>query len=145
MPDREIPRGYILGFDFGLRRIGVAVGQAQTRTATPIATVAHKDQPDWHALALLVSEWKPSQFVVGLPLSEDGEATEMSKRARNFGNRLSDRFQTPVAFADERLTSRQAEESFAMARAKGGARRSEAGKLDAVAARIILENWLQSD
>ena len=68
MPEAVTPEGTLLGFDFGLRRIGVAVGQTATRTAGPLVTVSHSDQPDWQAISALVNEWKPAGLVVGLPL-----------------------------------------------------------------------------
>ena len=143
MPDNhERPRGYILGFDFGKRRIGVAVGQALTGTATPLEIVAHGDQPDWAAITRLVGEWKPVGFVIGLPLSLEGEETPTSDLARNFGRQLSERFGIESHYQDERLTSVDAGRQFAEARAAGGARRKDSARLDAVAAKIILENWL---
>ncbi len=73
MPDPAPPRGYVLSFDFGFRRIGVAVGQSATRTASVLETVAHRDQPDWEAIDRLVREWQPTLIVVGLPLDTDHE------------------------------------------------------------------------
>lgn len=139
------PAGTWLAFDFGLRRIGVAVGQTTTRTATPEAIIHHGDrEPDWPALERLVSEWRPVGFVVGLPLGPAGEATPMSKRAKAFGEQLATTFERPVAWSDERLTSQAAERRFAERRAAGTARRKDSARLDAMAAAIILENWLQS-
>ena len=144
MPEPAPPRGYILGFDFGLRRIGVAVGQTATHTASSLETVSHGREPDWTAIARLVKEWKPTTLLVGLPLGPDGEETDMSKAARRFGAALQKRFSLDVAYADERLSSRAAEDRFAELRASGGLRRKDANQLDAMAAQIILENWLQS-
>lgn len=144
MPDREKSSGYILGFDFGLRRIGVAVGQTHTRTATALQTINHSARPDWTAIDRLVEEWRPSTLIVGLPLAEDGSETEMSAKAREFGNSLGKRFSIEVNYFDERLSSHAAEQAFADARAGGTARRKDASRLDAMAARIILENWLQT-
>ena len=149
MPDKAAPEspfreGTLLGFDFGLRRIGVAVGQTATRTASPLATIRHGEQPDWQAIASLVGEWKPGVLIVGLPLDGEGLETEMSRSARKFGKELERRFARTVFYSDERLTSRAAEAQFAELRSRGEARRKDAGKLDAVAAKIILENWLQS-
>lgn len=145
MPDRrERPRGHLLGFDFGKRRIGVAVGQAQTGTATALGTVANGASPDWPEITRLVEEWRPSRFIVGLPLSEDGGDTPMSGLARKFGSRLADRFGIAVEYVDERLTSKDAAGRFAELRAAGGARRKDAARIDAAAAKVILENWLQS-
>ncbi|MGK2924032.1 MAG: Holliday junction resolvase RuvX [Lysobacterales bacterium] len=139
-----LPRGYVLAFDFGLRRIGVAVGQATTCTAGGLQTVANGKDPDWAAIDRLVGDWRPQQFVVGLPLGPEAEETDMSKAARRFGCALLERYGLPVDYADERLTSRAAGSRFAELRAGGSLRRKHAGQLDAISAQIILENWLQS-
>ena len=144
MPEGTLPRGYILAFDFGLRRIGVAVGQATTRTASNLETVQNGREPDWVAVDRLVREWRPELLLVGLPLDPEGDETEMSKAARGFGVQLENRYSLPVNFADERLTSRAAESRFAELRASGALRRKNADQLDAISAQIILENWLQS-
>jgi len=144
MPDSALPRGYILSFDFGKRRIGIAVGQSATRTATSLETVSHRQAPDWATIDHLVKEWQPALFVVGLPLDLASEETEMSRAARRFGQTLSERYGRSCVFADERLSSRAAEGRFREMRASGGLRRKDADKLDAMAAQIILENWLQS-
>lgn len=145
MPSAEnLPRGYILAFDFGLRRIGVAVGQATTRTASSLRTVANGRAPDWAAIDRLVGDWHPQQLLVGLPLDAAGGETDMSQAARRFGDALHARFDLPVDYADERLTSRAAEGRFAELRAGGGLRRKHADQLDAISAQIILENWIQS-
>ena len=143
--ERAWPVGTWLAFDFGLRRIGVAVGQTTTRTANPLAIVRHGEtQPDWEHIRGLVDEWRPAGFVVGLPLGPEGEDTPMSKRAKAFGEALEAQFGRPVAWCDERFTSQAAEQRFADRRAAGAARRKDAALLDAMAAAIFLENWLQS-
>ncbi len=144
MPESAFSRGYILAFDFGLRRIGVAVGQFTTRTANSLETVSHAKEPDWTAIDRLLREWKPTGLIVGLPLGPEGDETEMSRAARNFGTQLNNRFGLTVSYADERLSSRAAESHFAELRAQGSLRRKHSRKLDAMAAKIILENWLQS-
>jgi putative Holliday junction resolvase len=139
------PEGTWLGFDFGLRRIGVASGQTATGTAGPLDVVAHGNRaPDWPHLQRLLKEWRPVGVVVGLPLGKDGEETPMSRRARAFGKQLALESRAVLAFCDERLSSHAAGEQFAAQRAGGSARRKDAAKLDAKAAAIILENWLQS-
>jgi putative Holliday junction resolvase len=144
MPDENArPTGTIIAFDFGHRRIGVAVGQTLTGTATPLTVVPFTNQPDWQAIAGIISEWKPAAMVVGLPFAEDGGETDMSKGARRFGRQLEGRFAIPVVFEDERLTSFGAEERFVEARARGEMRRKDAAFKDAIAAQIILENWLR--
>ena len=144
MPEEKTAEGTLLGFDFGLRRIGVAVGQTATNTASALTIVHHSEQPDWQAIESLIREWKPSGLVVGLPLDGEGHETEMSRATRKFGTELAHRFEKPVYFIDERLTSVMAGSQFAEARSEGRARRKDARKLDARAAKIILENWLQS-
>ena len=93
---------------------------------------------------MILKEWKPAAIVVGLPLAEDGGETDMSKGARRFGRQLHGRFGIPVLYEDERLTSFGAEERFVDARARGEMRRKDAAFKDAIAAQIILENWLQN-
>ena len=144
MPESAIPRGYILAFDFGLRRIGVAVGQATTFTASALQTVSHGQKPDWAAIDRLVKEWQPELLLVGLPLGVEGDETDMSRAARAFGKALHKRYALAIDFADERLSSRAAEGRFAEQRAAGKLRRKDSGQVDAMAAQIILENWLQS-
>lgn len=145
MPESTFSRGPILAFDFGLRRIGIAVGQFTTMTAGSLETVSNGKEPDWVAIDRLVNEWKPAQLLVGLPLGAEGDETEMSRTARKFGNQLLNRYSLQVNYADERLSSRAAESRFAELRAQGSLRRKHAQKLDAMAAQIILENWLQSN
>ena len=144
MPEAAPVSGYILSFDFGLRRIGVAVGQTLTGTASALQTVSHGRKPDWAAIDSLVKEWSPSLLLVGLPLGADGEETDMSKAARSFGGALENRYAKPVDYIDVRLTSRLAEERFAELRASGSLRRKDSDQIDAIAAQIICENWLQT-
>ena len=146
MPDekKSRPEGTLLAFDFGHRRIGVAVGQTLTGSANALAVVPVANKPDWQTISGIINEWKPVAIVVGLPLAADGGETEMSKDARRFGRQLEGRYGIPVLHEDERLTSFSAEQRFVDARALGGMRRKDAALKDAVAAQIILENWLQT-
>ena len=144
MHDSASSRGTVLGFDFGFRRIGVAVGQTTTCTASEVETIAHHKTPDWLAIDRLVEEWKPGLLLVGLPLGKEGEETDMSRAARRFGNALHERFDIKCAYADERLSSMAAHDQFRQGRASGNLRRKDIDRLDAMAAQIILENWLQS-
>lgn len=132
-----------LGFDFGLRRIGVAVGQRITATAQPVQTLpAHDGAPDWAAVRALMNTWQPAALIVGLPLQLDGSEQAISQRARAFGAALAKRCHLPVHYVDERFSSREAESRFVEQRKAGTKRRRDAAALDAVAAAIILENWL---
>jgi len=145
MPDDNTkPSGTIIAFDFGLRRIGVAVGQTLTGSANALAVVPFSNQPDWQTITGIINEWKPVALVVGLPLAADGGETDMSKGARRFGRQLEGRLGASVFYEDERLTSFSAEQRFVDARARGGMRRKDAAMKDAIAAQIILENWLQT-
>ena len=133
----------VLGFDVGSKLIGVAVGNRVTASARAVATIAmREDAPDWAALDALRSEWLPDSFVVGLPLTLDGEEQAASKRARRFAERLRERYRMPVALVDERHSSLEAAERFAQARAAGLKRRRDPAQLDAEAAAVILERWL---
>ena len=133
-----------LGFDYGERRIGVAVGQSVTGTASPLSTVGVRGgEPDWTSLDGLVAAWKPDGLVVGEPLHMDGRPQPMTRRARRFGHALRGRFGLPVHLADERLTTVEARAELAERgafRGSGARRRHEVDH--PVAARIILESWL---
>jgi len=130
--------GVVLGFDYGSKRIGIAVGQTLTGSARPLTIVKARDgKPDWDAISRLIAEWQPVALVVGLPVHMDGTEHERTARARRFGNQLAGRYNLPVHRVDERLTSYQAELEL-RARGKGG----EA--LDAVAAQLILQSWLDT-
>lgn len=134
----------VLGFDVGSKLIGVAVGNRVTASARAIATISMRnDAPDWAALDTLRGEWLPDTLVVGLPLTLEGEEQAASQRARRFAERLHDRYRLPVTFVDERHSSREAAQRFADARAAGLKRRSDAAQIDAEAAAVILERWLQ--
>jgi len=124
--------GVVIGFDFGLKRIGVAIGQTITQTATPEAIVNSKDgKPDWTHISQLFEHWKPVAIVVGLPMRLDGSEQALTQPARKFGQRLSGRYQRPVFYIEEQLSSIEAE-----------SRQLKSTHIDDHAAQIILENWL---
>lgn len=132
----------VLGFDFGTSRIGVAMGQALTGTATPLDPIAARDGiPDWNVLATLITEWQPDALVVGLPLNMDGSISDMARRARKFANRIQDRFQLPCYLIDERLTTAEAKRLHLAA---GGSTDFKRESVDGIAARLLLEDWFQS-
>jgi putative Holliday junction resolvase len=127
----------LLGFDFGTHKIGVAVGQTLTGTATPLTTlsaVSHK--PDWAGIERLIREWQPDALVVGLPMEMTDREADNAPRAKKFARQLEGRFHLPVYMADERLTSREAWEQL------GPAAHKDVTRVDAVAAKLILETWL---
>ena len=134
-----------LGFDFGLKRIGTATGNRVTKTCQALTTVkSSQGAPDWVAVDRLVNEWKPSELVVGLPVSMAGEETEMSRLCRNFGASLADRYALPVTYTDERLSSNAADSLLSAATPIGKKTRySHAGARDNLAAQLILETFFE--
>jgi len=135
-----------LGFDFGRRRIGVAVGSHLGGAARPVETVVCRgDKPDWARLEALVTEWKPERLVVGLPYNMDGSESELSRAARRFAGRLQARCRIRVELVDERLSSREAEQRLKVQRRSGIRRRKlEAADVDQEAAALILQSWLDN-
>ena len=98
-----------MAFDFGLRKIGIAVGQPITGTATPITVITATDGiPDWRIIEQLIDEWQPVLLVIGLPLNMDDSESTMSRLARKFGRKLNGRFNIAIEMMDERLTSFEA-------------------------------------
>ena len=86
----------VMGFDFGTQRIGVAVGQRITSTATPVSILKAKNGvPNWEEIKKLINEWQPSLFVIGFPMNMDGTESEMSRLSQKFGRKLSGRFNLP--------------------------------------------------
>ncbi len=109
MPERTpafVAQGTLLAFDFGTRRIGVAVGNTMLRSARPLATIdEEKTDARFARIAALLAEWQPAALVVGLPCNDDGTPHELTALARRFANRLKGRFNLPVVLVDERYTS----------------------------------------
>lgn len=129
----------VLGFDFGTTRMGVAIGQSITGSATPLAPLKAKEGiPNWGEITKLVDEWLPDAFVVGLPLDMDGSENEMCQRARKFAKRLHGRFNRPYHMMDERLSSYEAKGQVI---ARGGNRNFKENSVDGLAAQMILETW----
>ncbi len=132
--------GYIIGFDYGLKNIGVSIGQTITRTASEHPSLKARDGiPDWQALEKLITQWQPDCAVVGLPLNMDGTESEFCARVKKFANRLHGRFGITVQFMDERLSTQEAKQEAAERGHKGDYGQNP---IDAIAARLILESWL---
>ncbi len=128
----------LLGFDYGTKHIGVAVGQQITHTATALETLSLRhNKPDWEAISRLVAEWQPAALVIGLPLSRDGSENAVSRAARRFGHQLHERYRLPVHTIDEHLSSHAAEQLAG----KAPGRRVR-GAIDKLAAQVILQTWL---
>jgi putative Holliday junction resolvase len=122
--------GYVLAFDFGLRNIGVAVGQPVTGTASPLITLRARDgSPDWAEVEQLVADWRPTILLVGLPLNMDDTESEMSELARSFATKLAKRCDLAIEMVDERLTTRAAAQV-------------DPARAHEVAAVLIAQTWL---
>jgi len=129
----------LLGFDFGKQRIGVAVGQQVTGTATALCTLQSRDgRPDWDTISDLINEWQPDTLVVGLPLHANGEESETSLAARKFARQLEGRYRLPVHTMNEYLSSQAARD---LQQQNG---QTDKTGIDAIAAQIILQNWLET-
>jgi putative Holliday junction resolvase len=134
----------VLGFDVGSRRIGVAVGSALGGARAVAVVDVHAAGPDWNVLDRLLREWRPGGLVVGDPLTLEGEDQPARKRARAFGHALRQRYSLPLVMVDERSSSVEAAHRFARDRAAGNRRRKDAAQLDALAAAVIIERWLDN-
>ncbi len=118
----------ILAFDFGEKRIGVAVGNTITKTAEALKIIQEKNQDEkFKAIDALIQEWQPQLLVVGLPIHPDGAEHEMTLKAKRFGNQLHGRFQKEVVWVDERYTSVSVQDGN-----------------DALAAQLILQQYLDT-
>lgn len=124
----------VLGFDFGMKYIGVATGQEVTKTATPLKSLKAKDGiPNWDEIQKLISEWSPRTLLVGNPLNMDDSSQDITFRAKKFANRLRHKFKLPVHLVDERLTTWEAKQRI---------NTGSISKYNAEAAAIITEQWL---
>ena len=131
--------GTLIGFDFGSRRIGVAVGETSTRIASPLTAIeGEANEARFEAIGRIVDEWRPRGFVVGRPRHSDGSEHAVAKLAEKFARRLEARYGVPVAFVDETLTSAEAEATLRATRTRPG-RKSD---VDAMAATLILQSYL---
>jgi len=129
-----------LGFDFGMKNIGVAVGQALTQTASPLTVIKARDGiPNWDEIQALIDQWQPDILIVGLPLNMDGSEQKMTAAARRFGNRLNGRFQCAVEWQDERLSTYEALDILGIHSKLDAGNRDD---VDRISAQLILQSWL---
>lgn len=143
-----------LGFDYSQNKIGVAVGQQLTGSANPLKTIlAINKKENWSVIDDIIKQWRPCALVIGLPLTLDGESQEMTELSKNFGNQLQERYNLPIHFMDERLTSREASHMLGYDGHTSPRRQNRLGKkvkkhqqqghdIDKVAAQLILQSWL---
>jgi len=137
MPDAAIET--VIGFDYGTSWIGIAVGQTLTAQARPLSAIkSFKRSPNWEAISLILSEWKPQKLIVGLPTSDYSETKYMTDKASRFSRQLHGRFHIDTQLIDERLTTREA---YTMAIASG--KRKNKSEIDSLSAVLITETWLR--
>ncbi len=137
MPDATIET--VIGFDYGTSWIGIAVGQTLTAQARPLSAInSFKRSPNWEAISLLLSEWKPQKLIVGLPTSDYSETKYMTDKASRFSRQLHGRFHIDTQLIDERLTTREA---YTIAIASG--KRKSKSEIDSLSAVLITETWLR--
>lgn len=140
MPEPSTPKfTTILAFDFGMKRIGVAVGQNVTKTAQALTTLsANAGEPKWEQITALIEQWRPDGLVVGIPLNVDSKEQPITHHARHFAECLSQRFNLPVYQMDERFTTIEARQ---MLFDQGGYKKLKSSEIDSWAAKLILESW----
>jgi putative Holliday junction resolvase len=136
----------VLSFDYGLRRIGVAVGNTLTGTAEALTTINALDGvPDWRAIDRCVADWRPAAIVAGVPYNMAGRDARLTTAALGFADELGQRYGIEVHRVDERLSSREAEDSFRELRRSGAKpNRVRRGDVDREAARLLLLQWLRA-
>lgn len=140
MPNRSF---LVMGFDFGMKRIGVAVGQTLTKTAKPITILtAERGEPNWQAVDKLIKEWQPKALLVGIPLNMDGTRQTITESAEAFAAELAKRYDISIYPVDERLTTVAARE---LVYQDSGYRGLQKRKIDSVAAQLIVETWLMEN
>ena len=136
----------VIGLDFGLRRIGLAIGDSLTRTARPLTalTLTGRDGPeaaDWQRLGTSLKQHAPNRLVVGCPYNVDGTEHALTGKARRFAQELGERYSLPVELVDERYSSLEAEAALRERLSAGQRGRIDRGSIDSAAAAIILERW----
>ncbi|WP_198263649.1 Holliday junction resolvase RuvX [sulfur-oxidizing endosymbiont of Gigantopelta aegis] len=156
MPDYPLASTF-LGFDYSQNKIGIAVGQRLTGTASSLTTLISRNKKiDWVGIEELLKQWRPVAFIVGLPLTMDGEEQETTAAVKIFGKQLNERYNLPIHYMDERLTSREASYLLGYDGLTSPRRHSKPGKkvkkkkqqghdIDQVAAQLILQSWLNEN
>ena len=133
--------GVVMSFDYGLRNIGIAIGQSITKSASTFYAIKAKEGvPDWIKLDSIIDEWEPSLFIVGDPFNMDGTKSEFQKKIAKFSAELKKRYEIELHMIDERLTSKEAKERI---KGKADGIKDSANK-HSISAQIILEDWFRS-
>ncbi len=135
---------YVLGIDFGNQRIGLALAQTLTRSASALMTLPNNKEFG-NELKKIITEWSISRLVIGLPLDMAGNEQEITRQVKNFAKKIKKQVGIPIEFVDERLTSFAAERIFQGQREGQLSKAKHKAKIDAIAAQIILQSWLDDD
>jgi len=137
----------VLGLDFGMKYIGVAIGQSVTKTAKPLTTLLAQDGvPKWQEIQTLIDEWQPERLILGIPLNMDGTEQPLTFAARSFAKKLKQHFECPIELVDERLSTWEAKERLKERKLEGLTRNKKSKKreiemLNATAASVLVEQW----
>jgi len=132
----------LLGVDFGLKNIGVAIGQTLTKTASPLNTILFKSPMNWREFDQYINQWSPSKIILGWPLDNNGKEQKVNSHIKAFKEQLTQRYKLPVELCDESYSSMLAQDNFATARSLGIAKKKNAKNLDSHAAKFILQRWM---
>jgi putative Holliday junction resolvase len=133
--------GVIVAFDFGLKHIGMAIGQEITNTAQTFYSLkAESGEPNWDELDIIVRDWQPKLFVVGNPINMDGSDSDMKEKSDKFSNLIRQRYNIPVELMDERLSTREARERM---KSDSGHFVDASADTHQISAQIILESWFR--
>ena len=125
----------IVAFDFGTKKIGVAVGQTATYTSSPLQIIINKDNKvNWSEISILLNEWNPELIIVGKPLNMDGTDSEIMKQVEKFYEKLKNTFDVNLEYIDERLTTFEAKQIL---------EDTDINQVDANAAKILIDNWFE--
>ena len=139
--------GTCLAFDYGLRRIGLAIGNSMLQSARPLAVVRNRNgTPDWESVVLHIRQWQPVDLIVGWPLNEAGLEQPLCNHVKGFSKQLVKRFSLPVHLVDERYSSNAAQQEVKALRQRGQmTRKSKHEDIDSMAAALILETWFSQN
>ena len=135
----------LMAFDFGKRRVGVGLGIPETSTATPLATIAYRHQDTlWTEIQVLIEAWNPQLLLVGMPIRDDGKVSSLQKPIKHFAATLKKRYDLPIEFINEQLTSFEAVARLKQQRQQGRKKKVHKMEIDQQAAAILIENWLST-
>jgi putative Holliday junction resolvase len=133
----------VRGCDYGTKKIGTAIGQSITQSASPLPIVkVKKSVPDWHNIDALIQKWQPDVLIVGIPLNMDDTEQPITEKARAFTESLQERYQLPTHGIDERLTTKEARQQIFD---QGGYQKLQQTDIDGVAAALMIEDWLATN